>query len=118
MKNKVVYLPILITLLTACASNIDTPALSTLSTPQLKVFSDNEIENLKYTSKGEVKGVDCSPTWFRFASSTNAINKLIEEAKDIGANGLINVTCWDSGVGPIAWCNNSATCKGEAVSYE
>ena len=118
MKFNVVYLTVLIIFVTGCASNINTPPLSSLSTHELRVFNDDEIANLKYSSLGEVKGVDCSPTWFRFASSANAMNKLLEEAKNVSANGLINITCWDSGVGPIAWCNNSATCKGEAVLYE
>ena len=44
--NRFVYLPVLLVLISACASNMNTPALSSLSTPELKVFTSDEIENL------------------------------------------------------------------------
>ena len=46
MKFNVVYLTVLIIFVTGCASNINTPPLSSLSTHELRVFNDDEIANL------------------------------------------------------------------------
>ena len=118
MNYRLVYILTLVVLFAGCASNIDTQSPSSSSTLELKVFNDDELVGLRYKSLGEVMGLDCSPTWFRIANSKNALNKLIVEAKQLGANGVINVSCFDSGLGPVAWCNNSATCKGDAILYE
>lgn len=118
MRIKYFSLALAIFLLSSCASNIYPPPYKRYSTADIKIYDTEALSGQEYASLGEVKGVDCSPTWFRFSNSDNAMQKLIKEALEKGANGVINVSCWDSGIGPVAWCNNSATCKGEAVVFK
>jgi uncharacterized protein YbjQ (UPF0145 family) len=69
----------------------------------------------QYRMLGEVKGLDCSPTWYTKATSEGAMQKLKAEAAVLGANAIINVACENTGMSLKYNCNNSVTCFGDAV---
>ncbi|MBZ0131709.1 hypothetical protein [Candidatus Methylomirabilis sp.] len=117
--NKYIYLfTLLVAALTGCASNVSPPPYRQHSTPEVKFYEQVDLNDRKYTRLGSIEGIDCSPTWLRFSNSGNALRELVDEAKKKGANGIVNASCRDSGVGPKLWCNNSATCNGEAISVQ
>ena len=101
--------------LSGCASKISPPPYAFPENEVLKIYSEEQIDNVDHISLGIIRATECSPTWYRFSTSDDALSRLLIEAKKQGATGVKNVTCWDSGVGPRFWCNNSATCEGEAV---
>jgi hypothetical protein len=104
--------------LSGCASNVIPPPYKQLSTSSVTIFDPGDPRNKKYSVIDKIEGIDCSPTWFRFANSHNAIEKLISEAETKGANGVMNISCIDSKLGPIMFCNNSVTCSATAVVVE
>jgi len=73
-----------------------------------------EIGPRQYTILGEVKGVDCQPT-FRETSTERAQESLRIEAAKLHADAVIDVVCEPVGYG--MHCGHSIECRGDAIRW-
>ncbi len=74
-----------------------------------------EIGSRQYTIIGEVKGVDCEPT-FHETSEDRARESLRIEAGKLHADAVISVACEPLGYG---WqCGHSIECRGDAIKWK
>lgn len=76
---------------------------------------NEKLPSQSYKLLGEIKGIDCSATYYTKATSEGAMQKLKAEAAALGANAIINIACENTGMSWKYNCNNSVTCFGDAI---